>query len=82
MAIGPARKPAGDFRLAHTGPGDHRDVLGAISHCNLGRQLRRRLFRKAMARRAAAWPITYLSSSTTISRGVSDSLVEAVVSGR
>ena len=62
-----------------------RMFFGAISSArSAGSFCRRVRLRSAMAtaRFACAWPTTCLSSSATIWRGVSDSAVEAVVSGR
>jgi hypothetical protein len=59
--------------------------FGAISSArSAGSFCRRVRLRSAIAtaRFACAWPITYLSSSATICRGVSDSDVDDVVSGR
>ena len=49
-----------------------------------GSRCRRMRLRSAMAtaRLALAWPMTYLSSSATISRGVRDATAVAVRSGR
>src|SRR5262249_60569312 len=59
--------------------------FGAISSASSGASFCRRIrFRSAMAtaRFAAAWPTTYLLSSATICRGVSDSVDVCVASGR
>jgi hypothetical protein len=58
--------------------------LGATSSASsLGSFCRRKRLRKAIAtaRLALAWPTTYLSSSATISRGVSESIDVVVRSG-
>src|SRR4029078_13276161 len=59
--------------------------FGATSSAISAGSLRRRMrLRSAMAtaRFAWCWPTTYLSSSATICRGVSDWMVEGVVFGR
>ena len=80
------REPARDLGLADAGRPDHQDVLRR----DLFGQLRRELLPAravsasaiATARFAFACPITYLSSSATIWRGVSASVEVCVVSGR
>ena len=66
------RQPAGDLGLADAGRSDHQDVLrrDLLGHLG-GRRWRRMRLRSAIAtaRLALAWPMTYLSSSATISRG-------------
>src|SRR5204863_45733 len=62
-----------------------RMFFGAISSASSGASFCRRIrLRKAIAtaRLAAVWPMTYLSSSATICRGVSDSVEVCVASGR
>ena len=54
-----------------------------VSNTGKNRHCRRERFRNAIAtaRLALAWPTTYLSSSATISRGVSESMEVDVRSG-
>ena len=71
------REPPRDFRLAHSGRPDHQNILWAgllrpFPACSFCRRTRLRSA-TATARFAAFCPTMYLSSSTTISRGVSSS---------
>ena len=73
---GEAGQAAGDLGLAHPGRADHEDVLGVMSAaCSGGSLWRRTRLRSAIAtaRLAAPWPMTWRSSSLTISRGESAS---------
>jgi hypothetical protein len=70
------REPPRDLGLADAGRPDHQDVLRRDLLGQLGGSFWRRIrLRSAMAtaRFALCWPTTYLSSSATICRGVSDS---------
>ena len=75
--VGELGQAARDFGFAHAGGADHDDVLGndSLRPGPAASFWRRMRLRSAMAtaRLASFWPTTCLSSSATISRGVSSS---------